>query len=223
MVAHTFDPFNQHLEAEADRALWIWCQPGLHSEFKPARATERPYLKEERMRQVTCLVSFLGDYKIFRRWNLLEKASHWWPVLRGYSLAPLQVVLLLPVCGWDVISQPPALPPYQPAAMPPPIKHSPSGVTGQNKLFLLIFSKLLLVMVFPHSSRRVTNTCTSHSTLAETTKAIESWVLKMRIHLCAWQHDSQQTKVGATQDLIYRFRNEQTSNVVWVEGEKDDR
>jgi hypothetical protein len=31
MVAHTFD--SRILDAEARRSLWIWGQPGLHSEF----------------------------------------------------------------------------------------------------------------------------------------------------------------------------------------------
>ena len=42
---HTSDPNTQ--EAEADKSLWIWDQPGLQSEFQDSQDyIERPCLKK---------------------------------------------------------------------------------------------------------------------------------------------------------------------------------
>jgi hypothetical protein len=44
MGAHTFDSSIQ--EAEAGRSLWVWGQPGLHSEFQVSQGnTEKPHLE----------------------------------------------------------------------------------------------------------------------------------------------------------------------------------
>lgn len=39
LVAHTFNP--NTVEAEADKSLWVWGQPGPYSEFKENPATNK--------------------------------------------------------------------------------------------------------------------------------------------------------------------------------------
>ena len=47
VVAHTFNPSTQELEA--DGYLWVWGQPGLQSEFQDSQGnyTEKPCLEKK--------------------------------------------------------------------------------------------------------------------------------------------------------------------------------